>query len=166
VQVGAEVTAEPVMTLSSTELQVVARLAPAERQLVAVGDTVRLDEETLGIDLEGSVVAVADDAESEGDSAGTYAVRIRPSGAGAAQLAGVNVRVTIPVESTDGEVLAAPVAAVSTAADGESRVRRQNPDGTTEDVEVRVGLSAEGYVEVEPVDGDLGPGDELVLGRR
>jgi peptidoglycan hydrolase-like protein with peptidoglycan-binding domain len=169
-RVGAEVTGEPVLTLSSTELQVVARLAPAERQLVAVGDTVRIDEEGLGIDLSGTVTAVSETPDAEGDTAGTYAVRIRPVGAAAdtRQLAGVNVRITIPVESTDGEVLAAPVAAVSTAADGASRVRRLNPDGTTDDVEVTVGLSAEGFVEVTPVDGGdaLAAGDELVLGVR
>lgn len=165
VALGAEPTG-PVMTLSGSEVQVVSRLAPAEREQVAVGDQVRLDEENLGIDLSGTVVAVSDAPHPSGEAAGTYELRIRPEGTGATDLAGVNVRVTIPVQSSDGEVLAAPVAAVSTAADGESRVRIVWSDGSADDVVVRLGLSAEGYVAIDPVDEELRPGDEVVLGVR
>jgi peptidoglycan hydrolase-like protein with peptidoglycan-binding domain len=163
VRVGAEPDG-PVMTLSGSEVLVVAHVSPAERQLVEVGDRVRLDEATLGVDLAGTVVGVDDAPAAEGEGAGSYAVRIRPEGGDPAKLTGVNLRVTIPVESTSGKVLAAPVAALSTAADGRSRVRVLGTHARPRDVEVRVGLSAEGYVEIEPLHGAVEAGDEVVLG--
>jgi multidrug efflux pump subunit AcrA (membrane-fusion protein) len=76
------------------------------------------------------------------------------------------VRITIPVESTDGEVLAVPIAALSATADGTSRVEvAEGEGGATRFVTVNPGLSAEGYVEVDPVDGNLGEGDRVVVGR-
>ncbi|RSM69433.1 hypothetical protein DMB66_10535 [Actinoplanes sp. ATCC 53533] len=169
----------PALVLSGADLEVVATVTAAQRRLVSVGDAARLDEESLGIDLPGTVTAVGTAAtgssgEGQGDSQGGaaaeggFAVTIRPSDADREQadLAGTNVRVTIPVESTDGEVLAVPVAAVSAAADGRSLVRVVRDGGRVEDVPVRVGLSAEGFVEVEPIDGGLDEGDEMVLGLR
>jgi hypothetical protein len=44
-------------------------------------------------------------------------------------------------------------------------VQVEGSDGTVEFVEVRVGLSADGYAEVEAVDGDLAAGDQVVIGR-
>jgi hypothetical protein len=169
----------PVLVLSGADLEVVATVTAAQRRLVSVGDAARLDEESLGIDVPGTVTAVGtaatgssgegqDDSQGGAAAEGGFAVTIRPGEADREQadLAGTNVRVTIPVESTDGEVLAVPVAAVSAAADGRSLVRVIRDGGRVEDVPVRVGLSAEGFVEVEPIDGGLVEGDEMVLGLR
>lgn len=78
---------------------------------------------------------------------------------------GQNVRVTIPVEATRGEVLAVPVAAVSATADGMSRVQVERADGSTERVPVDVGLTAGGFAEIRPRDESLGEGDRVVVGR-
>jgi hypothetical protein len=81
-------------------------------------------------------------------------------------LAGRNVKVVIPVESTSGKVLAVPVAALTAGAGGQSRV--EVPTGTddrTRLVEVRTGLAAGGFVEVAAKEGDLHEGDEVVVGR-
>lgn len=77
-----------------------------------------------------------------------------------------NVLVTIPVESSDGAVLAVPEAAVDTGPGGETRVEVQR-DGqdTTELVEVELGLNAQGYYQVSPVDGALAAGDLVVVGQ-
>jgi hypothetical protein len=72
---------------------------------------------------------------------------------------------TIAVESTEGEVLAVPVAALSVAGDGSTRVQVQGADGKTRTVPVNAGLSAKGMVAVTPVRGDLAPGDLVVVGR-
>jgi hypothetical protein len=76
-----------------------------------------------------------------------------------------NVRVTIPVKSTNGKVLAVPVAALSAGPDGSSRIEVLR-DGKTELVPVTVGLSADGYAEVRPAgDAKLVAGDQVVVGR-
>jgi peptidoglycan hydrolase-like protein with peptidoglycan-binding domain len=81
------------------------------------------------------------------------------------QLRSANVRVTIPVKSTNGKVLAVPVAALSAGPDGESRVEVQR-NGKTDLVRVTVGLSADGYAQVTPVSGaKLAAGDQVVVGR-
>jgi peptidoglycan hydrolase-like protein with peptidoglycan-binding domain len=81
------------------------------------------------------------------------------------QLRSANVRVTIPVKSTNGKVLAVPVAALSAGPDGSSRVEVQR-DSKTDLVKVTVGLSADGYAQVTPVGGGkLATGDQVVVGR-
>jgi multidrug efflux pump subunit AcrA (membrane-fusion protein) len=78
-------------------------------------------------------------------------------------LVGVSLRLTIPTESTGGAVTAVPVSAVSLTADGTSRVQVDN-HGSLEFVVVEPGLSADGFVEVTPVDGTLAPGQLVVVG--
>jgi peptidoglycan hydrolase-like protein with peptidoglycan-binding domain len=76
-----------------------------------------------------------------------------------------NVRVTIPVKSTSGKVLAVPVAALSAGSDGTSRVEVLR-DGKVELIPVTVGLSADGYAQVSPTgDAKLTEGDQVVVGR-
>jgi hypothetical protein len=82
---------------------------------------------------------------------------------------GFPARITISVSSTDGEVLAVPVAAISVGADGESRVEVERNEGDGPDaveiVKVTVGLTAEGYAEITPVEaGALQRGDRVVVG--
>ncbi|PFG19056.1 hypothetical protein [Serinibacter salmoneus] len=81
------------------------------------------------------------------------------------QLAGSNVRVTIPVSSTAGEVLTVPVAALTAGPGGESRIEVMR-DGAQapELVEVTTGLAADGYVEVASSVSPLQEGDLVVVG--
>jgi hypothetical protein len=60
--------------------------------------------------------------------------------------------------------MAVPVSAVSLSADGTSRVQVQRHDGELEYVVVEPGLSANGFVEVKPIDGPLEPGQLVVIG--
>ncbi|MFI6895762.1 peptidoglycan-binding protein [Streptomyces sp. NPDC050256] len=78
--------------------------------------------------------------------------------------AGASVKVTIKIGASDGKVLTVPLAAIRTSADGKARVQVQRDSGVS-DVQVTVGLSAAGLVEVKPADGALKQGDHVVVGR-
>ena len=97
-----------------------------------------------------------------------YDVVVAPNTLTAKQLAlfrDANVRVTIPVKSTAGKVLAVPVAALSSGPDGGSRIEVLR-DGKVELIPVTVGLSADGYAQVTPSgDTKLSEGDQVVVGR-
>ena len=73
---------------------------------------------------------------------------------------------TLPIQSTGKAVLAVPVAAVSIAGDGTSRVEVEDaPSKPTRFVTVIPGLAAEGYVEITPTIGQrLVEGDLVVVG--
>ncbi|GAB3894390.1 hypothetical protein GCM10029964_072780 [Kibdelosporangium lantanae] len=78
-----------------------------------------------------------------------------------APLSGQAVKVTVEVGTTGGDVLAVPVAAVVTDADGNARVHVAT-SGSTKDVRVGLGLTAQGFVQVT---GDgLAAGDQVVVG--
>jgi hypothetical protein len=76
-----------------------------------------------------------------------------------------NVKVTIPVQSTGGDVMTVPLAALAAAADGSAKVQVEDGDGTTRFVVVDTGLAAGGYVEITSADGLLHAGDRVVVGR-
>jgi hypothetical protein len=81
-----------------------------------------------------------------------------------AEWSGRNVRVTITAASTSGKVLVVPLAAVSSAADGSTRVQVKLADGGLRVTQVDVGVSADGFVEVRPTgDAELRPGDAVVV---
>jgi hypothetical protein len=121
-----------------------------------------IDEPDLGIKATGTVSKVADTPGTFGvDGFHIYfevVVDETP-----ASLVGVSLRLTVPTESTGGAVTAVPVSALSLAADGTSRVQ-VDKNGSLEFVVVEPGLSADGFVEVTPVDGKLVPGQLVVVG--
>ncbi|WP_318241393.1 efflux RND transporter periplasmic adaptor subunit [Cellulomonas avistercoris] len=80
-----------------------------------------------------------------------------------ASLQGSNVRVRVPVSSTDGEVLAVPLAALTAGPGGESRVELVK-DGASSLVEVTTGLAASGFVEITGSKQPLEAGDLVVVG--
>jgi len=122
---------------------------------------------TAGAD---SPAARQDGAATGGTSerTGDMQVRLEPSGdlqpAQVSALRGANVRVTIPVSSTGGKVLAVPLAALTAGPGGESRVNVQQPDGTFRLIGVETGLAADGYVEIKHADGSLEVGDRVMIG--
>jgi hypothetical protein len=81
--------------------------------------------------------------------------------------AGQAFKITIKVGATGHAVLAVPVAAVFTAADGQARVSVPDPAGTVRDVAVDAGLTTGGYVQVTPTAADsLHVGDRVVVGNQ
>jgi hypothetical protein len=161
-RVGA-VASGPVITVTDNRLVIDASLTLDSAPLVKPGMPVAIDEQALGIQAKGTVTMVASTPGTRGvDGFHIYCeVRVDDT---PTPLAGFSLRLTIPIESTQGAVIAVPVSAVSLAADGTSRVQVQTKKGALEYVVVEPGLSADGFVQVTPIDGVLEPGQLVVIG--
>jgi multidrug efflux pump subunit AcrA (membrane-fusion protein) len=153
---------EALMTVTDSSVSLDGSLTLDEARLVKPGMEVRIDEPTLGITARGRVTEVADRPGTKGvDGFHVYmaaSIENPPP-----TLVGSSVRLTIPVSSTQGEVLAVPVSAVYLEPDGTSSVRR-SVDGTTVVVRVQPGVSSDGYVAVTAPEGGLSSGDLVVVG--
>jgi hypothetical protein len=152
----------PVMAVTDNQLVVDGGLALDAAPLVKPGMKVAIDEQALGIETSGVVTFVADTPGTMGvDGYHIYfEVRVEET---AMPLQGFSMRLTIPIESTDGAVTVVPLSALSLAADGSSRVQVEK-DGALEYVVVEPGLSADGYVEVASAGDALAPGRLVVVG--
>jgi peptidoglycan hydrolase-like protein with peptidoglycan-binding domain len=152
----------PVLLVTNNQLAIDSSLPLDEAPLVRPGMAVAIDEPDLGIVATGVVERVAGNPGSDGvDGFHIYfevLVDETP-----ATLEGFSLRLTIPVESTGGEVTIVPISALSLAADGTTRVQVED-NGTLEFVVVEPGLSADGFVEVTPLAGALPPGRLVVIG--
>lgn len=152
------------VVLASSSLEASISLTQSVRPLVHDDMEVELLDEVSGETVVGTVASITDRPTSSGSAPAAYSATIEADLPDA--WAGRNVRATLTSASTDHEVLVVPSAAVSSAADGTTRMRVQRTDGTIETIEVRVGLSADGFVEVETSDpGTLETGDRVVVGR-
>lgn len=157
------------LVLSSGGLRVDARLDAGDAGLVRAGLAVELLDETSNERVAGVVERVADQATAGPDGGLGFDVTIvagdgeEPIPAG---WSGRNVRVTFTAAQSEGAVLVVPLAAVSTSADGTTRVQVLIDGGEPVAAPVDVGLSADGFVAVTPRDVDgLGEGDEVIVGR-
>jgi hypothetical protein len=121
-----------------------------------------VEQPDLAITVQGAVSEVASTPGTKGVDPQRFYLEVTPVDAPPA-LVGTSVVLTITVSSTQGEVLAVPVAALSVAADGSSRVQVQDADGSVRDVTVRPGLAAKGLVAIT-TDDDLSEGDLVVIG--
>ncbi|TFD31030.1 hypothetical protein E3T49_07060 [Cryobacterium cryoconiti] len=159
-----------VMRVSGATIQISATASAGDAKLMKVGDAAVLslpDDSEHGATV--TSIAVAESAEGTEAASGRFTILLTPDELTPEQLQsiqGSNLRVTIPVSSTDGEVLAVPLAALTAGPGGESRVEVSSGTGDeTVLVEVTAGLAADGFVEVVAVDGSLGEGDLVVVGR-
>lgn len=176
----------PVMTVSGATLQIEGTLDKNDADLIVEGTAVVI---TLpdGVEVPGTVESVGL-IEDEGDGADGGDGGVGGGGDGGSSadpnrrkvvivpdeltedqrwmLQGSNVRITIPVSSTEGEVMAVPLAALTQGPGGESRVEvLDDGSDTPRLVIVETGLAAGGYAEIRPVDGDLKVGDRVVVGQ-
>ena len=149
-----------VMSVSGASLVVTVKVDAATKERLKVGMPASFD---LG---DGSLIAAT--VRRITRSADQFDVVVAPKTLTATQLERLreaNVRVTIPVKSTNGKVLAVPLAALSAGSDGGSRVEVLR-DGRVELIPVTVGLSADGYAQVTASgDATLTEGDQVVVGR-
>jgi len=167
---GSMIAGTPVMSVSGATLQIAGTVATTDADLIAEGAAVVI---TLpdGTDVTGTVQSVgveAEDATGQAADPNRKRVVVAPDELTEDQratLQGANVRVSIPVSSTEGDVLAIPIAALTAGPGGESRVEVLD-EGADEPrlVTVETGLAAGGFVEVTPVDGSLEVGDQVVVG--
>lgn len=149
------------MTVSGTDVAMTIGLSESDAKRVSEGDKVILDDpDWLTEPIEAQISKI-----SEPNSSGRVTLTVIfddiPE-----ELLGANMRVTIPVESTSGEVLVVPAAALSAVANGDVRVEVEIPDqpGKTRFVTVVTGLATDGVVEVRAIDGELKKGDRVVVG--
>jgi len=150
------------MTVTDVFVAIDSSVPLEEAPLVKPGMKVLIDEPDLGIDESGVVSRVAGTPGTNGVDGFHVYIEVTVDGS-PARLVGTSVRLTVPVESTEGAVLAVPVSALSLAPDGSSRVQRAT-NGGLEFVRVEPGLSADGFVEVTPIEGTLEPSDPVVVG--
>jgi peptidoglycan hydrolase-like protein with peptidoglycan-binding domain len=154
----------PVISVTDNQLSIDSQLPIEAAPLVKPGMKVMIDEQAVGIKASGIVETVANTPGTQGvDGYHFYlGVKVETS---PVSLAGFSVRLTIPVATSKGAVTAVPMSAVSLAADGASRVQVDR-GGVLEFVAVKPGLSAGGYVEVTALEGQLAPGQLVVVGYR
>jgi len=152
----------PVVMVTNNQLAIDSSLPLDEAPLVKPGNAVAIDEPDLGIEATGVVARVADIPGTDGvDGFHIYfeiLVDETPL-----TLDGFSLRLTIPVESTGGAVLVVPLSALTLAPDGSSRIQVEK-DGMLEYITIKPGLSADGFVEITPVDGEISPGQLVVIG--
>jgi len=152
----------PVILVTNNQLAIDSSLPLAEAPLVKPGMAVAIDEPDLGLQATGVVSRVAGTPGTDGVDGYHIYFEVMVDDT-PATLEGFSLRLTIPVESTGGAVTVVPVSALFLAADGTSRVQVDN-NGTLEFVVVEPGLSADGFVQVTPVDGTLSAGQLVLVG--
>ena len=123
---------------------------------------VAIDEQALGIKANGVVESVASTPGTRGVDGYHFYLGVKVEST-PVSLAGFSVRLSIPIETTKGAVIAVPTSAVSLAADGTSRVLVDR-GSRQEYVTVKPGLSTGGFVEVNAPDGQMVPGQMVVVG--
>ena len=150
------------MTVSGAEIAMTVGVSEQDARRLEVGDKVIIDEPDLLEEPLEAIISEIPESGSSGRVQMTVTFDNIPD-----ILIGANVRVIIPVESTAGEVLVVPAAALSSVANGDVRVEVEDPDepGTTRFVTVVTGLATDGVVEVRAVDGSLKKGDRVVVGK-
>jgi hypothetical protein len=152
----------PIIVVTNNHLAIDSSLPLAEAPLVTPGMKVAIDEPDLGLQATGVVSRVADTPGTDGvDGYHVYFEILVDETQ--VKLEGFSLRLTIPVESTGGAVTVVPISALFLAADGTSRVQVEK-DGKLEFLEVKPGLSADGFAEVTPVDGTLSAGQLVLVG--
>jgi len=152
----------PVIGVTNNQLAIDSSLPLAEAPLVKPGMAVAIDEPTLGLQATGVVSRVAATPGTDGvDGYHIYfeiLVDETP-----VTMEGFSLRLTIPVETTGGAVTVVPISALFLAADGTSQVQVEK-NGKLEFIVVEPGLSADGFVEVTPIDGTLSSGQLVLVG--
>lgn len=151
--------ARPVLTLAGGAPALEVSPTPEELSLIRRGARIGVEPErgAQGPERFDSTVRSVQAAAADDRAARLETRRPLP-----ASYVGRAVRATVEVARTDGEVLAVPVSAVWSRADGRTYVTVLAPGGVRE-VVARAGLSVDGMVEVVPAPGALHAGDLVVM---
>jgi multidrug efflux pump subunit AcrA (membrane-fusion protein) len=152
------------ITVSGSELALRSSVSERDAPRVEVGMEVEIENPETGGVIPGVIAFKADRAGTDGVQPDRIYLEITPTEI-PPEIVGTNVRVTIPVSSTGGEVLAVPAAALSATANGSTIVQVDEDGESLRTVTVRPGLAAGGLVEVTPLEGELQEGDWVVVGR-
>ena len=152
------------MQLTGSDLKITASVPLTDFDLVQVGAPVVLEDDVFELELAAEVRFKADGPGTNGVDDQRVYIELEALEDIPPELIGASVKITIPVQSTGGDVLVVPVAALSATASDDVRVEKLTGDDSSTFVEVRRGLAAGGMVEVEALDGSLAEGDLVVVG--
>lgn len=154
------------VTISGDRLNLDSSVESADVDQISVGMKVTLEVPGVEKTYEGTIAEIAQKAGTNGVASTQVYVRITLDDAAAgAELNGAGVVVTIPIRSTEGEVLVVPVAALTTRADRTNWLTVSTESGATREQQVTVGLQANGLVEVSATGGgSLVEGDRVAVG--
>ncbi len=149
-----------VMTVTGVSTTLEGTVTESDHALLSEGLEVIVEDDDLGISTTATITFLAENPADD-----RYPYRLTPSEDLPTEALGESLRVTIPISSTGGEVLAVPLAAVSAGPSGDSRVEVLEADGSTRLVEVSIGLAADGFVEITARGGEIDENDRVVVGR-
>ena len=152
------------MTVTGSDLAVRGSVLVRDVSLVREGGEARIEDASLTEPIPGSIRLLENRSGTRNVASDRHYMEITATGEIPDDLVGKNVRIVIPVGGTAGEVWAVPAAALSATADGAVRIEIAGEDGSTRFVAVEPGLSAQGLVEVTPLDGEIAVGDRVVVG--
>jgi HlyD family secretion protein len=152
----------PSFRLTAESMEAVVTMGATRATSLEVGMEAVVDIDAGAVEATG---VISDIVVGTGEQAGVWVVSITLDEV-LPELLGQAVRVRIPLVSSEGPVLAVPLSALSAGGDGSTSVTVQEPDGTTRRVQVRTGMVADGYVEVQATNGDLTVDDYVVVGQQ
>ena len=154
-----------IMSVSGSRLAVTTAIGIDEADSVNVGTAVEIEQSRLGILTTGTVSWKADRTGTDGAEVDEYALEVVPDEV-IPELSGTNVRISIPIRTTGGEVLAVPLSALSATAGGDAVVTVVADDGSIRTVVVEAGLASSGLVQIIPIVGEIAEGDQVVVGQQ
>jgi peptidoglycan hydrolase-like protein with peptidoglycan-binding domain len=172
---GSTVTA-PLATIDTGALVVTATMDQTDGQLLREGMKVQILSESLGQSEAGTLTTIGPYSNGSSPGPGTagstapepgYPITVTPAGAlNTTTWLGENVRLTFTTAASPTKVLAVPVAAITTGADGGTTVTVLGPGNVERRVAVRVGMTANGMCQIIPVTtGSIGVGQSVVTGQ-
>jgi len=158
----------PLVSFETGRLHVSVSLDPAQSSLITRGMKVALVAEAIDKTATGSVSDIgalsASPASAGAPASSTVPVQVTPAHELGSAWLDQDVRVTFTSAKTTAPVLVVPEAALTTSADGSTRVTVHGASGDRS-VVVRAGASGDGEVEVTPDSGALSAGDLVLVGR-
>lgn len=164
--------AGPIMTLSTGTLTVTTFLQDDQQSLVRAGMSAQITDDSTGRTypaVVASVAAAASTTDSQSDQSSNntngYRTIIKPRAALPNSLDGMDVRVTVVAASSGGKVLVVPSSAISAGADYQTAVTVVSASGTQQRVQVSVGATGDGYVQITPTAaGTITAGQQVMIG--
>ena len=152
---GSEIAGD-IMMVSGSRLILQASAPGDQSHLLAVGMDVRTEDPLTGGLISGAISVVADRPGTNGVPGDRVYIEVILEDI-SAELVGENLKLTIPINTTGGEVLVVPSAALFATADGETHIEVENEDESLRTIRVRTGLAAGGLVEIWRPSGDRAP---------
>lgn len=153
----------PILELDAGATTITALAAPEQAALVKAGTPADVAHEVRGQHARAVVDSVGTEP-TQGAGGTGFEIRLSFDGTALNPTPDYTVRVTIGAELDATAVLAVPVTAVYSRADGTTFVTELGQDEQPVDLSVVTGRTAGGWVEIIQVDGTLDAGDAVVVG--